>query len=399
MHDALPLPVLRPDRLSPSRFGIASRCPLRFVLDTSAPECDSALPSSSGARYVGTVVHRLIEAARRGHAGNPPDRARLEETWQAELRTAEQDAIANGDACWVPLAQSQRYSERSRLWAMQLASDQRVRSAGGASVTAKASLCTETEVVSSDGSIRGFIDAVELDGGALVIQDFKSGAVLDDSGRPKEPYRQQMILYAGLYHDARGRWPDRLELIDRRGTVVPVPYQQADATSLLTEAQDLLVRLRAAIRDGQTTSDGDIANLARVDVGSSNSPCWSCRHRPICHQHLGALRSAGLIRHGEHRYSPVDVIGRVESVAAPDGGRIRIRLRHGDRQYTIQGLARSGTFSDDAGPTVNDRLPVPGDSVGVYSALPRRPLIDQSGPVSLMTARPTRAYFLPSPVA
>jgi RecB family exonuclease len=399
MHDALSLPVLRPERLSPSQFGIVSRCPLRFLLDKSAPESDRALPSSSGARYVGTVVHRLIEAARRGRAGCPPDRAQLKGTWQAELRKSEENALANGDACWVPLTQSQRYLEQSRLWALQLASGQRVRPAHGAVATPKASQSTETEVVSGDGLIFGVIDAVELDGNELVIKDFKSGSVLDDSDQPKEIYQQQIILYAGLYHDARGRWPDRLELVDQRGTIVPVPYQQADANSLLLEAKNILVDLQAAIGEGQTTLDGDTANLARADLGSIDSPCCSCRHRPICPRHLGALRAAGLIQHGEYRYSPVDLVGRVESVAAPGDGRIRIRLRHGDQQFTVQGLTRSGTFSGEVAPAAKDRMPTPGDSVGVFSALPRRPLTDQSDSVSLMSARPTRAYFIPLPDA
>ena len=103
------------------------QCRLSFILDKCIDEPDRSLPSSHGARYAGTAFHGVVDAARKGEAGDPPDPDRLASIWSERIRELELRAGANGDDDWLPLMESVVSLERIRLSAIRLGAAQRVR--------------------------------------------------------------------------------------------------------------------------------------------------------------------------------------------------------------------------------------------------------------------------------
>ena len=383
-----PARLAAPGRISPTQFTVACRCPLRFVLDKNLLEESLSLPSSSAARYAGSVLHRVIEAARRGEAGDPPNRGRLEEIWQRDLSQIEQEVANNGDWTWLPLVESCSDLEQTRLWCIREAEKQRVRS-GPSSVAGQ----TETWLQSDDALVAGRLDAVETDHGHLLLQDFKSGSVHDASGDVRSEYRDQMFLYAALHFECRGSWPDELRLVDKRGHSTKLVWTPALAADTLRTAKLQLRSIREAVGDGGTLQEERISRLARPHAGA----CGNCRSRPICPGYLEQLLRDGLVVHGDSRYSPVDAVGVILAADETSPGRVRFDLQCHGNVRSILGLTKSGRFRDPPGwDSDPDGLPAPGDLVVVFNARPRRPLDKTPEAYALVASRSTRAFKLPS---
>lgn len=378
-----------PDRISPTQFPTACKCPLWFVLDKNLPERSLRLPSSSAARYAGSVLHRVIEAARHAEAGDPPTRERLEEIWQRHLSQIEQQVAENGDEAWLPLTESYPYLEQTRLWSIREAENQRVyiKPSSGAGQT-------ETRLESDDGLVAGRLDAVETDHGHLLLQDFKSGRVHDASGDVRVEYRDQMFLYAALYFECHGTWPDELRLVDKRGQATNLVWTHDLAAETLRSAKSRLLSIRETVGEGGTLRDERIAKLARPDGGA----CQNCRSRPICPGYLERLQREGLVVHDDSRHSLLDTVGVMVRADEISDGRVRLELQCLDKVRSIQGLTRSGRFRDPPGSDTDpDGLPASGDLVAVFNARPRRPLDTAPEAHDLVTSRSARAFKLPSP--
>jgi hypothetical protein len=349
-------------------------------------EAEMALPSPSGFRYAGEVLHGLVEAARRGEAGDPPDATRLAGLWRQVVAATERRASNNGDGAWLPLSESLDFLERTRLWAIRLASVQKVgRWTGGGGGGG----FTERRLQSRDGLVSGRVDAIDVRDGRTVLRDFKSGDVADPSGRVKVEYATQMLLYGALFEEVEGRWPDRLELIDRRGKATEIQFSRDDARAALERARSLLVSIRSSVGDGGSMES--LATLARPDSGE----CARCRHRPVCLPHLERLAAASVVRLGDHPYSPVDVIGQVETIDAAQDGRLTITLRSMQQSFSVQGLPSSNALPGQDGEK-HGPPPAPGTLVGVFSLVPRHRAVDGSDQLHFVSCRATRAYRLPS---
>ena len=127
--------ISKPKRISPSQVEVAESCPLHFVLNSTLKEEQIALPSSSSSRYTGMVYHKLMEQARNGKAGNPPEQELLEQIWEETVREVEEQAHENGDGCWIPLSSTDYRFERTRLRAIRFASNLVVRKTDAVSYT------------------------------------------------------------------------------------------------------------------------------------------------------------------------------------------------------------------------------------------------------------------------
>ena len=384
-----PARLVAPDRISPTQFTAARRCPLHFVLDKNLLEESLSLPSSSAARYAGSVLHRVIEAARRGEAGDPPNRERLGGIWQRDLSQIEQEVAENGDGTWLPLIESCSDLEQTRLWCIREAEKQRVRT-GPSSGAGQ----TETWLQSDDALVAGKLDAIETDHGHLLLQDFKSGSIHDASGDVRSEYRDQMFLYAALHFECRGSWPDELRLVDKRGHSTNLVWTPALAVETLRLAKLQLRSISEAVGDGGTLREERISRLARPDGGA----CSNCRSRPICPGYLEQLQREGLVVHGDSRYSPVDTVGVIVAADETSPGRVRFELQCPGNVRSILGLTRSGRFRDPPGWDPDpDGLPAPGDLVVVFNVRPRHPLDTAPEAYDLVASRSTRAFKLPSP--
>ncbi len=106
-------PVLQPlRRVSPSRFFSLKECALREIWSASRQE--SLLPPSPAAQ-LGTVIHRLLEAAGKGtlNAGNPAD---IENIWQKLVERTEQGMLQS----WLQRSLAALFASKQGRWPIKL---------------------------------------------------------------------------------------------------------------------------------------------------------------------------------------------------------------------------------------------------------------------------------------
>lgn len=374
-------PIRPPERISPSQASTSSRCGLRFVLDKSTPEAEQDLPSPSPFRYLGSVFHALVEAARRGEAGDPPTEVALREKWRDLVTRQEAQAARNGDGDWLPLA-SIRGIERTRLSAIRLAVRQPVRSGAG---TGKGT--SEVLLESPDGTVVGKVDAIDRSCGTVRLTDFKSGAAVDSGGAVSEEYRLQLRLYAALYYEVEGMWPDELCVVDRRSGSHEVHLDREQALQDLRSLRDRLRMLRDTVRDGSRSGDPHVIALAEPNPKA----CASCRHRPSCRPYLTQLEERGLARLGEEDFDSVDLHGTLIGATPIDGDRLRIQLRAQSGSFVVRGLTHEGQVRLGELQTVP---PSNGDVVVVFGARPSRSSQQTSSPLLFDKGPATRAFVV-----
>lgn len=384
-----PVPVVAssPKRISPTQVEVARGCALQFILNSAVPESASALPSPSPARYAGSAFHGLIEAARRGEAGDPPSADRLSALWQEQVARVEEEAKGNGDECWVPLHATFQGFQRTRLWAIRLALSQDVVSGGAGRRGGGDGPATEAWLESRDSAVAGKVDAIDSSEGHLVLRDFKSGAATESGSTLRSAYVTQMLLYAALHRESRGAWPDRLEVVDRRGHVHEVAFSHDQAAQELQLAKDTLGDVVARLGEGGSARDAAIAAMGTP----SGEICRFCRHRPSCAIYLGELQAEGVKVHGDSDFAPVDIVGRVVAAGEVDG-RLWLRLEHGGVARTVQGYLPEAARESGERPAPPDD----GALVAVFGAMPRRRLSASPEAPLLVAAPGTRAYVVGS---
>jgi hypothetical protein len=386
--------LLAPTQIAVTRYTDAVRCPLQFVLSYSfeTSKRRPPLPSSSAHRYIGTVHHRVIEAARKGEVGTPPNRPALERRWQKELSQIESAVQDNGDGVWLPFEQSHPDLERARLRCITIAEQQQV--------------CTgESEVPFQAAGIgrgtrhrvSGKIDAIETQNGRTVLKDFKSGHLDDPSDlseKVKPQYRDQMLLYASLHFQSCGFWADALCLVNKSGQHTELEWSREQAQATFQSAMSHLDFIERTIGRGGTLREERISNLANPDKGL----CSRCQYRPICPAYRDRLHLQGLRIQQDSKYSLVDTVGTVLGATQTDTG-VHVHLQCSDDiERSIQSLPVQaqclGTSGAQPVPTAVDPIS-PGDNVMVFNVRPRRSLHDaQEAPV-LIVHRATRSFRTP----
>ncbi len=352
-------PLLAPLKsISPTSYVGLRQCALRGVW--ASARTSELLPSVPAAR-VGSVIHRLLEAAGSGTFLRG-DASAVDRSWQ-ELIAAVEERMRSSwlEEHLVPLSHSvpdfevRRIQARSRALdladAVARTSDRRATSGGGS----LALQGCEVAVSTSDGRVRGRIDAIVIDSGGPVVRDYKSGVIFDiGAGKGhvlKEAYRIQLRMYAALYAETAGRWPVRLEVVPIRGTPEGVAFDPDSCNALVEAASALLETVNEAIR--QESTAGHIQEmLARPQPET----CAHCPFRPGCRPYRTA-RAAG----GEGW--PHDVWGRLTSIVTLGRGGAMIEVDSGDGVIRIRGLGQAGRH-----PAL--RILERGDAVAVFNARP-----------------------------
>jgi hypothetical protein len=302
-------------------------CALREV---SSASDNSALLPASGAAHIGSISHKLLDQAAKGHFFGA-SRADIGAIWDQMVATKDSELSANPvERPNVPLKRHVfRYAVRrirTVKRVIELAADAGAPgSSGNAPPTS-----TEKWIESQDGKIGGFIDAIVPSPEGPVIRDYKTGSIMEESGSVRAEYSVQLKLYAALYFERHQRWPAALELVPLQGQPIRLPFSAIECIALLNEARQVFMETNAIIDRGQ------------ADLLASPTPatCRFCVYRPCC----TAYRSARTA--GDQAVSwPADVWGEVVSTEVAGDGRIAVVIANGNATEpltTIIGLTPGG---------------------------------------------------------
>jgi hypothetical protein len=295
--------------LSPSRFTSIEACVLKEA-------CGSNKNSNLLPRYpkgfLGTIAHKLVEMGAKGALTGNQDEAAV--VWdglvaEEEARLA-QNAIENH---LVPLKRSCAEYFLIRARAIRATSQlaESVSLPRGLGAPSTKGLGYEIGVSSNDGTVKGRIDAVTINEGALTISDYKTGAILLEEGgvsQIKPEYEAQLKLYAAIYYETYGRWPDRLLLLNLQGKDFEIPFSRLECERLLTDAKETFEKTNGKIQ--VALQHGDASSLA----SPSPKTCRFCAFRPGCKAYCDARQAQ------PDAEWPHDVWGRIETKSASSLG-------------------------------------------------------------------------------
>jgi len=345
-------------RVSPSRYTAMQACLLREVWTAAGNE--PLLPLSPLAE-LGSVIHRLFEAAGRGqlHGGR---KEKVDATWNELVLDAERNmARSTLRQHQVPMSKSIPDFQVRKLRACRRAAEiahAAFRAYDGRSRQSPQSTGFELWVESDDGQVGGYIDRVTMTEEGVVLCDYKSGAVLDPgtgdgSSEPKRAYKVQMELYAALYRLKSGVWPIRLEIVPLQGTPVEVRLDPENAKRLLAEAS---VFLRSANKRIAEVEDG---STEIIDLASPRSMyCRLCLFRPACQAYWFAKR-----QESQEKW-PIDVEGFLRETTRLRNGKVCMKIAEDDSPTSSFITVRNLTDSMDRHPLLH-RTAI-GERVAVY---------------------------------
>ncbi len=306
-------------RLSSSRLHALEQCALKEIW--SCNKIEALLPVFPAAR-LGTVVHAILEQAAQGRIR---DEAVFESSWQQQIEQIEKlmrESVSEKHL--VPLCETaSKYEVKKLMLKRAILPVAPAYPASGE----KSVLDTEKWVASKDGKIGGKIDLVQGVPGHVVLIDYKTGSILNESGEAKLEYEKQLKMYAALYFETCDEWPEKLILIGLNNEKHEVSFDREESRRLLQEAINQLDELNRKLGAG-----------AKEEEFASPSPdaCRYCRYRPKCSKYW--------IERDESGEWPVDVSGEVIETAVSGTGYGRVVLQNNGRKISIRQLSDRHSF-------------------------------------------------------
>jgi hypothetical protein len=285
------------------------------------------------------VIHLLLESAAKGKIKDAHLREACESKWRELLAKHEETLSQDSRTAWmVPLESTAfRFAEkleRSLGKAMELAK-LNASSATASETPGTPSWSAEQWLETKDKLVGGKVDLITRGPDGTAIKDYKSGAIYEDhKGTIKENYSLQLKLYAAIYHDAHGDWPNLLELIPLSGKPERVPFTPDECVALLKAAKDELARVNSLVESAKIRD----AALPRPDC------CWYCGFRPVCGKYRDAMQ---LPAPGPW---PNDVIGTIVSVLEEQARLVfSVRMRETTVRVGFTGCDHSVSATRKAG--------------------------------------------------
>jgi hypothetical protein len=281
-------PIAPLTRISPSRYVALEECGLRETW--SANGADILLPLHPSAR-MGTAIHRILERAGMGELGIE-DQEAVERAWNESVVALEAEMQQSWlERSLVPLSNIVNNFDVQRLRtlrkACEISSTLRIPKTRPQAI--KPGLGFELWVKTPGGEIGGFIDhAYEIDG-RVVIQDYKTGLVIEHSAEGEETlkidYLTQLHIYAALYFFTFGQWPDELQVVSTQGPPITVPVDQERSLELVLAAKNKFNAINETIRHSGSTAE----DIGRALASPSPVACKRCLFRPNCQPYAELL--------------------------------------------------------------------------------------------------------------
>ncbi len=265
-----PLPKLQPiTKLSPTMLATLKQCPLRAGLRQAKAQQTTR---SSTAALLGTIVHRVLEKARKINSESENLRTQAETMWDKTVVEMEKELQASLlDRCLLPITKWKRYflsRERTLRRCEEIASKRGTY---------------ETQVVASErkfssitDGFTGKPDLILRRENGLVIIDYKSGELpddLEDREGKIESWRQQILFYASIVKEEFEEWPVGGEIRLLNTDVIPISIDPTKAEIVLKEAQTLKEEFNANIEAGVPPS-----GLAQYSIDN----CRFCEFKGTC---------------------------------------------------------------------------------------------------------------------
>jgi hypothetical protein len=292
-------------RIGPSRFAAWRACRLREAC--RAVVSDRVLPRPPAA-HLGSVIHRLIETA----SASPGLTIGAAEVLFGDLVTNEEGAMRGSavERNGIPLSRSVRDFEVRRHRAIQAAVAASAGAIGHGGGGGPQRTGTEVWIETGDGQVGGFVDEIVPQGGRLMIRDFKTGLAAKPGTPEQAEAFMQLKLYAAVYADAFGTWPDVLEIVPLQGEVTVIPVDRDECVELLREARRLLAETNAII---ETCPDA-----RNVLATPASGTCRYCEYRPLCERYLTVDKASG--------EWPRDVVGILSKVVQLKNGTLMVEV-------------------------------------------------------------------------
>jgi len=275
------------------------------------------LPISPNA-YFGTVMHKVLE---RLNKIGTMDESLFNSVFSDEISAMEENLKKEGYEFFVPLQKTvQNFGMRKILLKRHLKSE--VDSSNPPSDCKPQS---EQWISTKDDLVGGYIDLILESTTYTELIDLKTGAItrdlLDDSGELfteiKPEYSDQLKLYAYCYFESRGRYPDKLTIVDLEKKRFDVSFTHEECVILYNEAKTLLKAINEAIKN----------QIFTPLISEEN--CKYCLYRPACLYYNSYI---------ENNTPFNDVIGNLETVIKHQNGNISISIKNNCGVYTVTGI-------------------------------------------------------------
>ena len=254
------------DSISPSRYSAMQRCSYRVVLANTYGKPLLPYPPNS---HLGNVIHECICLILTKQI---QDEIAFNAVWEKLIKKEEAVLQEMGFEFLTPLKKSvkkgyaiKKLQVKSLIYSRNnLKKDKQ-----------KKHIVYDHErwMKSDDGLIVGRADLITEKGEYGKITDFKSGRIVEEEGDIKEKFEDQMKLYAYLYNEENGNFPDELSIIDLSQNEYSVEFSKEECILLAKEAKAILEETNQRIGLNQ------IDELAKP----SHENCEFCLYKPACH--------------------------------------------------------------------------------------------------------------------
>lgn len=306
-------------RISPSRYTAMKKCPYRVVLANSYSAPLLPYPPAS---HLGNVIHECIRLI---ISGVIKTNAEFDKTWKYLLAKQEKALVDRGFEFYKPLSENVPGYTIKKLQVKSL-----LKSRGKTNIQenkkTSTSILTEKWLEAKDSLIGGYTDIIFNRNDYIKLSDFKSGGVFLEEGEIKEEYEDQLKLYAYLYSQVFGKYPDQLSIIDLEKKEYLVTFTPQGCEALADKAKEALSKINSLIEK----------NERRALAKPTWDHCKSCLYRPACSFYWQLPLSEGISTFR-------DVRGRVTAVNKFRNGNLNTTLNTCNGELIVSQV--SGEYS------------------------------------------------------
>lgn len=360
--------------ISASDIARLRRCSLQGALALSGvkPKLSFSIDSA-----LGTAIHKFLEAANQGTYDELDTTAltaeldnhireqtnlvsnRWYEKGQLPLSRAKDSAIKKKRA--VKLAEVQVAKQRQSATTLQ-SGHPRPAELMGLILNSPAShaidmykgIEVEKVLKSKDGFLTGRADVFFLNSeGKPVVEDWKTGDVLDENGVLKKEIEDQLKLYGLMVYEASGKVPI-LQVRILSGSPIQIRCSADELNSCRESAEAEFRKLKNEITK-LDSAQHPYGKLAKPSDPTRD--CRFCTYRPICSTYINKYFL------DRPEFEHWDCIGKISSLETQANGAMRVTLRHPDLEGEQLILFRKSSLGrHSALEEVKE-----GDTVGIFN--------------------------------